>query len=132
MAVEQGNHDGLSTVEGGMRRPPLLAASLLLLTVAAYGCGIGSSKEDASPTSSTALAPKVPPLLDPQSLVEDSGCGVELPQLVGLTREEARTWADRSGFISFNNAGTPRTEECRPTTVTVSLVDGRVSGARTG
>lgn len=80
---------------------------------------------------------ELPPLLDPQTLVlnltDDAGCGVELPQLVGLTREEAQTWADQSGFTSFKTAGSPMTEDCQARErVIVSIVDGRVSEASTG
>ena len=110
-----------------------------LLTIAACSDGNQATSETSTPTTSVqsdaaATGPAttgLPPLLDPASLAE-ADAPVELPQLIGLSEDDARRWAEQSGFAVETQDEAHEGAFAPTVRIVIEVVDGVVVKASAG
>lgn len=94
---------------------PIVAAGLMLAT----GCTDTRSASPPATDTPTSTSPestpraqsgRLPDPIDPESFADTTPSDpAQLPQLIGLTEDEASEWAERSGFTLVNRADGYRT-----------------------
>jgi hypothetical protein len=93
------------------------------------GSGENTTVEEPSPT--TIVESELPPTIDPASLASATE-PVELPQLVGLTEEQAALWAERSGFVLVRQEDADEGALAPSLRVVVEVEDGVIVRATAG